>query len=168
MKKYTFLLLIGLLYFYSNGFAQEVLQLKDSEVADKGKLSDIAWLTGNWKGTGLGGTCDELWMPAGDSSMQGIFRFYEKGRLQFTEYMNLTQENDGTLSVKLKHFSADLSPWEEKEDWTIFKLIKLENQTAYFNGMTYHRIKNKLVIKLHMHNKEKEWLEEFVFYKKKL
>ena len=46
MKKYTYLLLIGLLYFYSNGFAQEVLQLKDSEVADKGKLSDIAWLIG--------------------------------------------------------------------------------------------------------------------------
>jgi hypothetical protein len=82
--------------------------------------------------------------------------------------MHIIQESDSTLAVKLKHFSADLSPWEEKTDWTIFKLIKVENQTAYFSGMTYQRIKNKLVVKLSMHNKEKEWVEEFVFNKKRL
>ncbi len=148
--------------------AQEILKLKDGITQQKTDISKLSWLAGNWKGTGLGGNCDELWMTANDNSMQGIFRFYEKGKLQFTEYMNLIQESDSTLSVKLKHFSADLSPWEEKTDWTIFKLIKVENQTAYFNGMTYQRIKNKLVVKLSMHDKEKEWTEEFVFYKKKL
>ena len=104
--------------------AQEILQLKDGLTQQKTALTKLSWLAGNWKGTGLGGNCDELWMPSGDSSMQGIFRFYEKGKLQFTEYMHIIQENDGTLAVKLKHFSADLSPWENKDDWTIFKLIK--------------------------------------------
>ena len=159
---------IVMLVIISSTQAQEILQLKDGVTQQKTKLSQLSWLAGNWKGTGLGGNCDELWMPAGDSSMQGIFRFYEKGKLQFTEYMNVIQESDGTLAVKLKHFSADLSPWEEKDKWTIFKLIKVENQTAYFNGMTYQRKKNKLVVKLSMHSKEKEWIEEFVFYKTKL
>jgi hypothetical protein len=94
--------------------------------------------------------------------------FMTKGKLLFTEYMNIIQESDSTLSVKLKHFSADLSGWEEKAEWTTFKLIKTENQTAYFSGLTYQRTKNKLVIKLSMHDKEKEWTEEMVFYKKKL
>lgn len=163
IKIITLLLLIT---FCSTMQAQEVLQLKEGEEAGKGNLENMAWLAGNWKGTGLGGNCDELWMPAGDSSMQGIFRFYEEGRLQFTEYMNLLQERDGSLSVKLKHFSADLSPWEEKEKWITFKLVKIDGQTAYFNGMTYQRINNKLVIKLRLHSKEKEWVEEFVFYEK--
>lgn len=156
------------LVFISNIQAQKILKLTDSTTQQKTDISKLSWLTGNWKGTGLGGDCDELWMTACDNSMQGIFRFYEKRKLQFTEYMHIIQESDSTLAVKLKHFSADLSPWEEKTDWTIFKLIKVENQTAYFSGMTYQRIKNKLVVKLSMHNKEKEWVEEFVFNKKRL
>jgi hypothetical protein len=166
MKIYTYLL-TGLLFCTATGFAQEVLQFTESESAGKGRISELAWLTGNWKGTGLGGECDELWMPAGDNSMQGVFRFYEKGKLQFTEYMNIIQE-DSSLSLKLKHFSDSLIPWEEKEKWVTFKLIKIENQTAYFNGLTYHRKKNKLVIKLYLHHKEKSWIETFIFYKTKL
>jgi hypothetical protein len=167
MKKHTYLILIGLLYFLTKGFAQEVHQLKDNEVAGKGKLSDLAWLTGNWKGTGLGGNCDELWLPAVDSSMQGIFRFYDNGKLAFTEYMNIIQE-DSSLTIKLKHYNSDLSPWEEKEKWVTFRLIKIEKQTAYFNGLTYQRKKNKLIIKLNFHNKEKTWIETFIFNKSKL
>ena len=148
--------------------AQDVLTLDEGIKQEKVAISQLNWLSGNWKGKGLGGDCEELWMPVNDNSMQGVFRFYENKKLQFTEYMHLIQEADSTLSIKLKHFNADLSPWEEKEKWITFKLIKVENQTAYFNGMTYQRKKNKLVIKLNMRHNEKKWTEEFVFYKAKL
>jgi hypothetical protein len=157
-----------LLTFCKAAQAQEVLKLKDGMTQQKTDISKLSWMVGRWKGTAFGGDCDELWMPAADNSMQGICRIYDKGKLQFTEYMNIIQESDSTLSVKLKHFSADLSGWEEKAEWTTFKLIKTEKQTAYFSGLTYQRTKNKLVIKLSMHDKEKEWTEEMVFYKKKL
>lgn len=147
--------------------AQEILKLKNGITQQKVDVSQLSWLSENWKGTGFGGTLDELWMPISDNSMQGICRVYDKHKLQFTEYMNIIQENDSTVSLKLKHFSANLNGWEEKEEWTTFKLIKIENQTAYFSGITYQRKKNKLIIKLLMHDKEKEWIEEMVFYKKR-
>lgn len=168
MKNFSFSIFIFIITFINSLQAQDVLELKDGITPQKTDISKLSWLVGNWKGKGLGGDCDELWMPAVDNSMQGIFRFYENSKLQFTEYMNVIQESDSTLSVKLKHFNADLSPWEEKDKWTTFKLIKTEGKTAYFSGMTYQRIKNKLVIKLRMHNKEKVWIEEFEFYKTKL
>lgn len=72
------------------------------------------------------------------------------------------------MVIKLKHFSRDLSPWEEKEEWTTFKLVKIEGQTAYFNGLTYHRKNKKLIIKLLLHSEGEEHIETFTFKKMKI
>lgn len=166
MKKYSYLLIVFLCG-AATGFSQEVLRLKDVEAAGKGKLSDLAWMAGYWKGTGLGGDCEELWLPPVDSTMHGVFRFAEKGKTEFTEYMVIEQK-DSTLSVKIKHFSRDLSPWEENEKWTPFTFIKMEGQTAYFNGITYHRKNDKLIVKVQLKSKDQYTTEEFVFTKSAL
>ncbi|MEX1192691.1 MAG: DUF6265 family protein [Brumimicrobium sp.] len=151
-----------------NSQAQEVLKLdKDDTLKRKGSITQLEWLEGYWEGEGFGGQCDEIWMPAIDNSMLGIFRFSMDDTLNFSEFI-VIEEIDSSLTVKLKHFSRDLTPWEEKDEWTKFKLIKIEDQTAWFNGLTYHRSGNKLIIKLAFKTGEKSTIEEFVFTKKQL
>ena len=79
--------------------------------------------------------------------------------------MTLIQLADGSIEIRLKHFGRDLTPWEEKEEWTRFRLIKVEGQTAYFDKLTYQRSGKKLTIKLLLNNKEKSWTETFVLKK---
>ena len=159
--------IIFLLLFAIAAQGQEVLKSEAGDAPGKGSLSELNWLTGYWKGTGLGGECDELWMPAADNCMTGIFRLMKEGKLSFSEYMIL-EEAESTVTLKLKHFGRDLTPWEEKDKWIIFNLIKIEDMTAYFNGITYHRNGDELLIKLILKSKDKEWTEEFRFTKENL
>lgn len=147
--------------------SQNVLKLGSDEMPGNGSLTELSWLTGYWKGTGLGGECDEMWIPQQDNSMAGIFRYSREGVLVFSEYM-IIEEIGESLSLKLKHFNRDLSPWEEKDEWIEFKLIKIEGETAWFDGLTYHRDQNKLTIWLSLNYGEEERIEEFSLYKSEL
>ena len=51
----------------------------------------------------------------------------------------LIVEDKGSLSVKLKHFNADFSGWEEQDGFVSFPLVKLTADAAYFDGLTYRR-----------------------------
>lgn len=147
--------------------AQEVKQLQKDEDPGKGTLDQLSWLTGYWEGSGFGGTCVETWLPAADGAMQGIFRFVMNDTLIFTEYMHFI-EHDSTITLKLKHFGKDLEGWEEKSEWTTFELINIEGNTAYFNGITYTLVDNKLKILLKLREDDKVYTEEFVFTREKL
>lgn len=163
--KLTFLL--SILIISTAAFSQEVLTLDSTTIKQKHQLSELAWLTELWTGEGLGGTCDEVWMPQMDNAMQGIFRYSKDGKVVFTEYM-IIEQLDSNISLKLKHFSKDLTPWEEKDKWITFELIKIEGTTAYFNGLTYSRKEDELTIKLNLHSGDKKWVEEFTFKKTEL
>jgi hypothetical protein len=144
-----------------------VLRLEPDQLPAPATLADVAWLAGHWVGTGLGGDCDETWLPATDNAMPGIFRYHREGSLVFSEYM-MIEALDGSLSVKLKHFNRDLTPWEEKNDWVVFRLVKLDRQTAYFNGLTYHREGDTLLVRLAMRTANGSTIEEFRFQRKPL
>mgnify|MGYP001462191733 CR=1 FL=1 len=159
----TFTLLTALLLALAS-HAQEVLKLTDGQSPGTGSLAQLDWLEGYWKGTGLGGDCDEIWMPATDNSMAGIFRFAMDGQIVFTEYMVIEAQGE-SLTLRLKHFNRDLSPWEEKDHWTEFKLVKTEGQTAWFHGLTYHREGNELTIFLSLKSDGVASIEKFSFVK---
>lgn len=156
--------ILPLLIFGCSLYGQQVMKLKPGDLPAKATLGQLGWLTGYWKGTGLGGDCDELWMPASGSSMHGIFRLAINGETRFTEYM-VIEEREQTLKVRLKHFGRDLSPWEEKEKWTEFKLVKVDGQTAWFHGLTYHRQGDELIIKLELKARDGTTIEEFRFHR---
>jgi hypothetical protein len=63
----------------------------------------------------------------------------------------------------LKHFNRDLSPWEDKDRWLEFRLVKIDGQTAYFNGLTYHRDGDALIVKLAMRTRDGSRIETFQF-----
>jgi|688.fasta_scaffold07456_17 hypothetical protein len=138
------------------------LTLKEDHIAVN--INQFNWLAAHWKGSGLGGQCDELWLPAIDNTMHGVFRFHMYNNIIFTEYMVLEKLEDN-IYLKIKHFNKDLSPWEDKNDWTIFPFIKLEKEAAYFKGITFVRKQNELKIYLSMKKNEEVVIETFELFK---
>ncbi|MCK0129836.1 DUF6265 family protein [Erythrobacter sp. F6033] len=100
-------------------------------------LDQMDWLVGQWTGTGIqGAPAMESWLPESGGTMVGTF-VQEKpdGAIMFTEHMYLMEEG-GTLALKLKHFNADLTGWEEKDGMLTFRLVAIEPCAAYFNALT--------------------------------
>ena len=102
-------------------------------------LADLAWLQGDWVGTGLGGDVEESWGPAGAGAMLARFRFVKGGNAVFYELVALA-EAEGSLELRIKHFSPDLVSWEEKEKAQVFPLVRRDGGTAWFDGITFHRV----------------------------
>ncbi|RAI85958.1 DUF6265 family protein [Algoriphagus yeomjeoni] len=143
----------------------QVKQLEKDQEPGKGNVSDLDWLEGFWTGTGFGGECEEVWMPAVDGNMIGTFRFWSEGKLVFSEFMNIVQEGD-TFSLKLKHFNADLSPWEEKDKWTTFRLVEVGEDAVYFHGLTMKREGNEINLWLAMTENGVRTIEELKYVKR--
>lgn len=152
---------------FSHFTKAQVRQLETDQALGKGKVEDLNWIVGYWTGPGLGGECEEVWMPAVDGHMVGTFRFWESGKLVFFEFMNLIQEGE-SISMKLKHFNPDLSGWEEKEEWTTFRLIELSENKVWFDGLTIERIGDDMIYQLALIENGKKTLAEFKFTKKVL
>ena len=70
--------------------------------------------------------------------MVGMFRLIKDGEPGFYEIFTLTQEGS-TVLLRLKHFNADLTGWEEKDETVDFPLVALEKGQAFFDGLTYER-----------------------------
>lgn len=143
----------------------QIKQLEKDQEAGKGDVSNLAWLEGFWTGTGFGGECEEVWMPAADGNMIGTFRFWREGKLIFSEFMNIVQEGE-TFSLKLKHFNADLSPWEEKDEWTTFRLVEVAENSVYFHGLTMKRDGDEINLWLALTEDGLRTIEELKYVKK--
>lgn len=163
MKKLLLFILLNILWV---PVFSQVKHLKDGESPGTGSIEDLDWLVGYWTGTGLGGECDETWMPAVDGNMVGTFRFWSEGKLVFTEFMNLVQEGD-TFYLKLKHFNPDLSGWEEKEKWTTFRLVETGDKTIWFHGFTMKRVGDKMQLWLELEENGEKTTMEFSYSKQK-
>lgn len=101
-------------------------------------INDMAWLTGYWRGEGLGGQCEEMWGSPIDGRMYGTFTLRRNNELAFSEHLVIVEEA-GSLVMKVKHFTADFHSWETKEDYVSFPLVKIEENAAYFSGLTLRR-----------------------------
>lgn len=118
---------------------EHTLKLSEGETAPAATLSDAAWLAGSWKGTAFGSQFEESWSVPSADSMVGYFKlFSEDEGVKFYELMLLTVD-EGTLSLKVKHFNADFTAWEEKADFVDFRLVKLEDDALHFSGLSFYR-----------------------------
>ncbi|MEN2282790.1 DUF6265 family protein [Algoriphagus sp. SE2] len=158
------LLLIFLLFVSSPLFSQ-VKYLEEGQNPGVGNITDLKWLVGFWEGTGFGGECEEVWMPAADGNMVGTFRFWSEGKLIFSEFMNIIQEGN-SFTLKLKHFNADLSPWEEKDEWTTFRLVGVDETSVFFHGLTMKREANEIILWLAITENGERTIEELKYVKK--
>jgi len=100
-------------------------------------LEQLDWLVGQWEGEGIrGAPAMESWLPAMGGIMVGTFvQETPEGAIMFTEHLYMMEEA-GSLVLRLKHFNADLTGWEEKDEMVTFRLIAIEPCAAYFNALT--------------------------------
>ena len=117
---------------------EHTLTRSDSLASPPATVADVGWLVGAWHGTGLGGLTDEVWLPPAGGAMPGLFRLTEDGQPVFYEAWALREEG-GSLVLDLKHFDPDMTGWEAQDGRVRFPLVRLEPETAYFEGLTYHR-----------------------------
>jgi len=121
------------------------LRLAEGEESPQAAIDDFSWLSGYWKGEGLGGVSEELWGRPHADRMYGTYALFKEGEAVFSEAMLMT-EHAGTVELRIKHFSGDFVAWEEKEDYVTFSLVRLGDNEAYFSGLTFRRTDDALSI----------------------
>ena len=112
--------------------------LASDEARPSATLQDAGWLAGSWTGTAFGQTFEEVWNPPSAGSMIGLFKLYGEDGVSFYELLELRVE-DGSLSLKVKHFNADFTGWETKEDFVDFRLVKIEDDALHFGGLSFYK-----------------------------
>ncbi|NDV42475.1 DUF6265 family protein [Flagellimonas sediminis] len=140
MRRLLFLLLMG------TGIvsAQKTMQLSEGQESPSASLKEVAWIEGHWSGEAFGGTAEEIWSAPLGESMMFVFRLVNDNKVSFYEVGHI-QQLENSLILQLKHFDGNLKGWEDKIETIDFKLVKLEKNKVYFEGLTM-----ELVDKNHM------------------
>ncbi|MGS2738443.1 DUF6265 family protein [Sinomicrobium sp. M5D2P17] len=134
MKTLLFLYFIPM----SITYAQHTVQWQENSTSPAGQLSELSWISGHWQGTALGGVTEEVWGSPLGGSMMGSFKLVVNDVVKFYELCTISQQ-DETLLLRIKHFDKDLKGWEEKDESETFRLVRMEKDKAYFDGLTFEK-----------------------------
>lgn len=118
---------------------EHTFQLDDAETRPQATLDDVSWLVGSWSGEAFGSKFEETWNPPSAGSMIGFFKLLDEDQVAFYELLLLVEE-EGSLSLKVKHFNADFTAWEDKQDYVTFRFISAEENAVHFSGISFYRI----------------------------
>jgi hypothetical protein len=132
------LLLASVLASAAEPRTEHTFALSDGEERPAATLADARFLIGSWAGTAFGEKMEESWSAPTGGSMVGTFKLFDGDEPAMYELMLLTVE-DGTLSLKVKHFNADFTAWEDKADYVNFKLVKLSANELHFGGISFYK-----------------------------
>ena len=122
-------------------------------------IADASWLAGRWVGEGLGGKVEEVWSPAVGGQMVGHFQLVKDGKPVFYEILLLDATPDG-LRMRVKHFNADFTAWEDKAQWVTFASDGVAPGVIRFKGLTLENRGDRVTMKLKMRGKGGEVREE--------
>ena len=99
-------------------------------------LNEFSSLIGHWRGEGLEGVCEETWLPESAQIMLGTFKLMQNDQVNFLEIMTLSIDSIGP-AVRVKHFNADMTAWEDKADMVIFRHDSTSAGKFFFGGLTF-------------------------------
>ena len=122
-----------------SALTEHTLQLDAPANQPSASLDDVAWLSGHWRGKGLGGTIEEFWSPPQGDTMVGAFKLTKADTVSMYELCAIVEEDD-RIAIWVKHFNSDFTGWEEKSDKVVFPLIRIEPGALYFEGLTFKRL----------------------------
>ena len=146
---------------------EHTLKLDDPETRTPATLDDVAWMVGAWTGDAFGGTFEEVWNPASSGSMVGMFKVMNDDGVSFYELMLLVEE-EGSLGLKVKHFTADFVAWETKEDYVHFRLVRIDPDAVHFSGLSFYRVSaDEIHAYIALHDDDKVWEEKLVYRRSK-
>ncbi|MDJ0751527.1 MAG: DUF6265 family protein [Woeseiaceae bacterium] len=142
---------------------EHTVRLDDAERRPPATLEDVSWLVGAWKGEAFGGTFEEVWNPPSKGSMIGFFKFMGDDAVGFYELLLLVEE-EGSLSLKVKHFNPDFSAWEEKEEHVDFRFVSASEDVIHFSGISFYRMsRNEIHAWIRMRNGDRIGEEKLVY-----
>jgi hypothetical protein len=119
--------------------AQKTRELPAGQEPAKARLSAFAWMAGRWVGEGLDSRLEEVYSPPAGGVMLGHFLAYDDKGASFYELITLREES-GSVTLRLRHFNADLTAWEDKNTTVEFPLVAIEKDHFYFSGLTIERV----------------------------
>ena len=131
-------LLVGPVSWSAEMRSEHTYALEPDEARPAATLEDARWLVGAWTGTAFGQNFEAVWNAPSAGSMVGLFKLHSDDGVSFYELLQL-RVVDGTLSLKVKHFNADFTAWEEKSDFVDFRLVKVEDKALHFGGLSFYR-----------------------------
>jgi len=123
-------------------------------------------LVGHWEGEAFGGVFEEVWQPPSAGSMCGTFKLIVNEKVSFYEIFIITIDSSGP-NLNLKHFNADLTGWEEKDEVVNFPFISFNDNELQFDGLIYRKTSDETMqIILKMKNSEGKITENIIDCKK--
>jgi hypothetical protein len=122
----------------ANTFAAETRSAVAGEPRPAVALADLGWLAGAWLGDGIYGPAREVYSSIMGGAIVGHFSQQRGDGIAFYELVLIRQEGE-SLTYCLKHFNADLTGWEEKDQVQCYPLIAREGDAFYFDGLTIRR-----------------------------
>ena len=117
---------------------EHTYQLAEGQSRPAATLDDAAFLIGSWEGTAFGARFEQVWNPPSANTMVGMFKLYNGDDVAFYEIFLMTVE-EGTLSLKVKHFGADFTAWEEKDEFIDFRLVRIDDDALHFGGLSFYQ-----------------------------
>jgi hypothetical protein len=144
---------------------EHTYQLDDPDNRPAATLDDVSWLVGNWSGEAFGASFEEHWNPPTAGSMIGFFKLLQGDEVSFYELLLLVEE-EGSLSLKVKHFNPDFTAWEEKEDYVTFRYIMSDENAVHFSGISFYRVDDDNMIGYIVFRNGDEIREEKLVYRR--
>ena len=142
---------------------EHTVRLDDSESRPAATLEDVSWLVGSWTGEAFGGTFEQHWNPPSLGSMVGFFKLMSDEAVVFYELVLLVEE-EGSLSLKVKHFNPDFSAWEEREEYVDFRFVSADGDVIHFSGISFYRMsKNEIHAWIRMRNGDRIGEEKLIY-----
>ena len=94
-----------------------------------------------------------------------MFKLLDGDEVEFYELLFLLEE-EGSLSLKVRHFNPDFTAWEEKTEDVTFRLVKIEDDAIHFSGISFYRLHaNEIHAYIVFRNDEKVWEEKLVYHR---
>lgn len=135
----AFIYITILLFTIGSSGQNMTMTLVENADSPAATLDQVSWIQGHYIGQAFGGKTEEIWSPPSGDSMMFVFKLTVDNKTVFYEVGGIRQIDD-TLLMQLKHFGNDFKGWEEKDDTVDFKLVKIENDKVYFDGMTFEKV----------------------------
>jgi len=152
MQQRTLLFTISLFIAF-NSFASKL---------EETQLDQLSWLTGCWKGTGLGGEVSECWVKSTDK-FTSVFQMTMEGQQQFSEIVMIA-EVDGILAMRVKHFDTDFKQWaSDNGTGVVFPFVEIGENFIQFEGLRYELIEGVCHVTLDMKEGDEVHQVSFVF-----
>lgn len=121
-----------------HALANETRTAASGQARPAAQVSELSWLAGVWEGEGTSGPAREVYSAPMGGVIVGHFIQQRNEGIGFYELITIRRDGE-SITYCLRHFNADLTAWEEKNEVQCFPLIAREPDVWFFDGLTVRR-----------------------------